>query len=130
MTTETNAKPTAENFMRECALSGVVVAVKHVREHATFARRGGCHGFACVVGTGPVVSRLEVQIRTDAGWILTGKIGAESDARDLPPIAIGSRLAIDPVILCMSNASLGLRRRGIYRPRSAAQTLTGKIVRA
>lgn len=117
--------PSKERFQKAMPVSGVVVFVKPVVERVqhTYSKRLKWGR------SGPKVMRLSVLIRTDEGWMLSGKIGKAMDNADVPDVRVGDRIHVDPIQLDFTTYTNAQRAKGIFTRNTLQRTLTGKVVR-
>jgi hypothetical protein len=117
--------PPKERFQKKLPVSGVVIFVKPIVERVEHKY----HKYMKWMQSGPKVMRLSVLIRTDEGWILSGKIGKAMNNADVPDVRVGDRIQVDPIQLSSSLYTNAQRAKGIFTNNILQRTLTGKVIR-
>lgn len=122
-------KPDPRRFAEAAPVSGIVVYVEAIVERCEY-RRSRKYASTPFAKIGPRYMRLRVLVRTDEGWVLSGKIGKALDNDSIPDVRVGDRIEVDAITLCSSSFTFEQRAKGIYTPNTLSRTLRGKVIRA
>jgi len=115
-------------FLRPATVVGTVISAVEIRQQVKFAPRKRWQTYANRRPVGPEYLRLNVCIRTQDGWILSGNVGTATNRDELPDVRVGDSVEVQGVTLSLAYADRTDTTRGIFRPNTLCGTIRGKVV--